>query len=64
METGYLETWKCGKIAVKHYVTGRSGEFCVMALSLSVDIIQGAWSSPEPSALAEQRFPVFGMNAA
>ncbi len=39
METGYLETWKYGKIAVKHYVTGRSGEFCVTALSRLVDII-------------------------
>jgi hypothetical protein len=35
-----------------------------MALSLSVDIIQGAWSALNPHALAEQRFPVFGMNAA
>ena len=64
METGYLETWKCGKIAVNLYVTGRSGEFCVTAVSRLVDIIQGAWCALNPHALAEQRFPVFGMNAA
>jgi hypothetical protein len=50
--------------AVKHYVTGRPGEFCVTALSRLVDIIQGAWSASNPHVLAGQRFPVFGMNAA
>jgi hypothetical protein len=64
METEYLEMWKHSKIAVNHYVTGRSGEFYVTALSRLVDIIQGAWGSLEPHGLAEQRFPVFGMNAA
>jgi hypothetical protein len=64
METGYLETWKCGKIAVEHYVTGRPEEFCVTALSRLVDIIQGAWGSLETHSLAGQRFPVFGMNTA
>jgi len=44
METGYLETWKHSKIADEHYVTGRSGEFCVTGLSRLVDIIQ-AYSS-------------------
>jgi hypothetical protein len=31
--------WKLSKIAVKHCVTGRSGEFWVTALSRLVDII-------------------------
>ncbi|OXC75943.1 hypothetical protein BSU04_24815 [Caballeronia sordidicola] len=47
-----------------HCVTGRSGEFYVIALSRLVDIIQGAWGTPEPRTLAGQCFLVFGMNAA
>jgi hypothetical protein len=50
--------------AVKHYVTGRPGEFCVTALSRLVDIIRDASSALNLHALAGQRFLVFGMNAA
>ena len=65
METAYLETWKHGKIAVKHCVTGRSGEFDVTVLSRLVDIIQGACVPAGTCAsLLGNGFPVFGMNAA